>query len=83
MQHSKYELVSAMARKMGGLTWLGIYLRLRIIVPYMVSNHALAFSAGKYMESSTGTGNARANLVRDHTRNSARASIHVGTFTVS
>jgi hypothetical protein len=39
----------------------------------MVTNHVLVFSTGKYMDSSTGTGN-----VRDHTRISAHASIHLG-----
>jgi hypothetical protein len=38
----------------------------------VVTNHELVFNAGKYMDNSTGTTN-----VRDHTRISARASIHV------
>jgi hypothetical protein len=44
----------------------------------MVTNCALVFSAGKCVDSSTGTVNAR-----DHTRISARTSIHVGMCTVS
>ena len=59
------------------LTWLGIYLRLRMIVH---DDHVLVLSTGKYMDSITGTGNVN---VKDHTRISARASIHVGICAVS
>jgi hypothetical protein len=54
------------------LTWLCTYLRLRIIVHGDQSRTIIVLSTGKCMESSTGTVH-----VRDHTRISARTSIHV------